>query len=109
MADQCWCHVNLPVWTLSAVKFPELLSGDEPSATPRRFTPRPPYTLATCEAAGICSIAVARPVTPQVTIEWIDGAYELAGQSIISNGVTVYCVVSYGVYAHPSLNGLPSG
>ena len=45
----------------------------------------------------MASIAVARPVTPHVTIEWVSGLYELAGQSIISNGMTVYCVVSYGV------------
>src|SRR3954447_162566 len=40
---------------------------------------------------------------------WFAMSYELAGQSIISNGCTTYCVVSYGSYAHPILNGLPSG
>ncbi len=76
---------------------PELLIGVEPSPTPSRLAPRPPNWLATCESAGICSIAVARPVTPQVIIVWFCGLYELAGQSIISNGVTMYCVVSYVV------------
>src|SRR4051812_40478302 len=36
-------------------------------------------------------------------------SYELAGQSIISNGCTTYCVVSYGSYPQPILYGLPSG
>src|SRR4051794_21384383 len=40
---------------------------------------------------------------------WFAMSYELAGQSIISNGWTTYCVVSYGSYAHPILYGLPSG
>ena len=68
-----------------------------------------PAGLGTCEAAGICSNAVARPVTPHVIIVWFSGLYELAGQSIISNGVTTYCVVSYGSYEQPILYGLPSG
>src|SRR5437899_256468 len=40
---------------------------------------------------------------------WVCGLYELAGQSIISNGWTTYCVVSYGSKTQPILNGLPSG
>jgi hypothetical protein len=48
-------------------------------------------------------------VTPQVMNVLFSGLYELAGQSIISNGCTTYSVVSYGSYAHPILNGLPSG
>src|SRR3954466_74207 len=109
MSRQCWWHVYWPVWTLRAVKLPELLIGVEPSPTPRRAAPRPPNSVGTCDAAGICSKAVARPVTPHVIIEWVDGAYELAGQSIISNGVTTYWLVSYGSYAHPILYGFPSG
>ncbi len=35
-------------------------------------------------------------MTPHVMNVWFSGLYELAGQSIISNGVTTYCVVSYG-------------
>src|SRR6185312_13655476 len=109
MAGQCWCQTYLPVTTFRDVKLPVLLIGVEPSETPRRAAPRPPNSVGTCDAFGICSKAVARPVTPHVIIEWVDGAYELAGQSIISNGVTTYCVVSYGVYAHPILKGFPSG
>ena len=56
----------------------------------------PPKAPFTCEAAGICSKEVARSVTPQVMNVWFSGLYELAGQSIISNGTTTYCVVSYG-------------
>src|SRR5207248_985538 len=77
--------------------------------TPSRAAPSPPKAVGTCEAAGICSNPVARPVTPHVIMVWVSGLYELAGQSIISNGVTTYWVVSYGVYAHPILNGFPSG
>src|SRR3954471_6321763 len=109
MAGQCWWYVYLPVSRLSDVKLPVLLIGVEPSPTPRRAAPRPPKAVATCDAFGICSKAVARPVTPHVTIEWVDGSYELAGQSIISNGVTTYWFVSYGSYAHPILYGFPSG
>src|SRR3954465_8709163 len=96
MAGHCWWYVYLPVSRLSDVKLPVLLIGVEPSPTPRRAAPRPPKSVGTCDAAGICSKAVARPVTPHVTMELVDGAYELAGQSIISNGVTTYCDVSYG-------------
>src|SRR3954470_17482669 len=109
MSRQCWWNVYCPVSTFRAVKLPELLIGVEPSPTPRRAAPRPPNSVGTCDAFGICSNAVARPVTPHVTIEWLMGEYELAGQSIISNGVTTYCDVSYGSYAHPILYGLPSG
>ena len=56
----------------------------------------PPNAPFTCEAAGICSNEVARSVTPQVMNVLFSGLYELAGQSIISNGCTTYCVVSYG-------------
>src|SRR5262245_31503251 len=81
----------------------------EVSPTPRRPAPMPPFEPATCEALGICSNPVARLVTPHVMNPWVSGLYELAGQSICSNGVTTYCVVSYGSYAQPILNGLPSG
>src|ERR1700693_3925090 len=116
MACQCWWIASLPVSTLSALKLPQLLMAVEPSPTLSRLAARPPKALATCEAGGICSNDVARPVTPHANIVWLCGVYalagplcELAGQSIISNGVTTYWVVSYGVYAQPILYGLPSG
>ena len=68
----------------------------EASPTPRRAAPRPPKAPATCDVAGSCSNAVARSDTPHVMNVWFSGLYELAGQSIISNGTTTYCVVSYG-------------
>src|SRR3981189_1007042 len=104
MACQCWWIASLPVSTLSALKLPELLIAVEPSPTLSRLAPRPPKALATCEAGGICSNDVARPVTPHVNIVWFCGLYELAGQSIISNGVP-----TYGVSAQPILYGFPSG
>src|SRR5262245_43883000 len=96
MAGQCWCHDSLPVSTLSAEKLPLLPVGGDGSDTPSWLTPRPPKAPATCDAAGICSIARARSVTPHVMNVLFSGLYELAGQSIISNGMTTYCVVSYG-------------
>src|SRR3954470_23683806 len=90
IGGQCWWYVYFPVCTFRDVKLPVLLIGVEPSDTPRRAAPRPPNSVGTCDAAGICSKPVARPVTPHVIIECVSGSYALAGQSIISNGVTTY-------------------
>ena len=85
----------MPVVTFSAEKLPVLPVGVT-VADAEPADAEPPNAPTTCEADGICSKAVARSVTPHVMNVWFSGLYELAGQSIISNGMTTYCVVSYG-------------
>ena len=71
---------------------------------PRRLEPMPPNEPRSARRRD-CQ-GRARAETPHVIIVWFSGLYELAGQSITSNEHGLYCVVSYGVYAQPILNGL---
>src|SRR5262249_47466512 len=96
----------------SAEKLPKSLrfSGSiDESETERMPEPMPPAEPTTCDAAGTCSFAYVRFVTPQLMNDCVSGLYELDGQSIDSNGCVTYCVVSYGVKWHEIAYGLPSG
>ena len=80
--------------TSSAVKFPQLEVDVSP--VPWMAAPVPPADPTVCEAFGTCRKPRERLDTPHVIIVWFSGLYELAGQSISSNGVVTCCVVSYG-------------
>ena len=66
---------------------PRVAPKDQP---PRGRRPRGGKPRAGIRSGG------ARNETPQVMNVLFSGLYELAGQSMFSNGITTYCVVSYG-------------